>query len=229
MGDKTIKAYKGFNKDMTCRGFAYEVGKEYEHDGPVKVCEAGFHACENPFDVLDYYGDILEHRYCEVEQSGETKNDGNKSVSSKIKINAEIGFPGLFKAGIEWIKEVTDPRKVETKDDTLNDNGGDYAQIGSSGDSAKIGSSGYYAKTGSSGDYAKIDSTGEDSVICCAGYQSRVKAKTGSWITLAEWEYSKTKKRWIPKCVKTEYVDGERIKADTWYKLVGGEFTECDD
>lgn len=73
MGDKTIKAYKGFNKDMTCRGFAYEVGKEYEHDGPVKVCEAGFHACENPFDVLDYYGDILEHRYCEVEQSGETK------------------------------------------------------------------------------------------------------------------------------------------------------------
>lgn len=211
MGDKTIKAYKGFNKDMTCRGFAYEVGKEYEHDGPVKVCEAGFHACENPFDVLDYYGDILEHRYCEVEQSGETKNDGNKSVSSKIKINAEIGFPGLFKAGIEWIKEVTDPRKVETKDNTLSDNGGDSAKIGSSGD------------------YAQIGCTGEDSVICCAGYQSRVKAKTGSWITLAEWEYSKTKKRWIPKCVKTEYVDGERIKADTWYKLVGGEFTECDD
>lgn len=139
------------------------------------------------------------------------KNDGNKSVSSKIKINAEIGFPGLFKAGIEWIKEVTDPRKVETKDNTLSDNGG-Y--------SAKIGSSGYYAQIGC---------TGEDSVICCAGYQSRVKAKTGSWITLAEWEYSKTKKRWIPKCVKTEYVDGERIKADTWYKLVGGEFTECDD
>lgn len=124
MENHKIKAYKGFNKDMTCRGFQYEVGKEYEHEGDVEVCCSGFHACENPFDVLDHYGDILNNRYCIVEQSGKIKSDGNKTASSKIKINAEIGFPGLFKAGIEWLKEITDPNKVKTTIMGLNDNGG---------------------------------------------------------------------------------------------------------
>ena len=99
----------------------------------------------------------------------------------------------------------------------MNDNGDDNAQIGSSG---------YNAKIGSSGDYAKINSTGEYSVIMCAGKNSAAKAKAGSWITLSEWVYDEEKWRTIPKCVKTEYVDGTRIKADTWYKLIDGEFTE---
>ena len=112
---------------------------------------------------------------------------------------------------------------------------GDYAQIGSSGNSAKIGSSGNSAQIGSSGNSAqigssghsaKIKSTGYDSIICCAGDNSYVSAKKGSWITLAEWEYSYEKNRYVPKCVKTEYVDGERIKEDTMYKLIDGEFTE---
>ena len=103
---------------------------------------------------------------------------------------------------------------------------GDYAKIGSSGDYAQIGSSGDYAQIGSSGNSAQIESAGKDSVICCAGRDSAVKAKAGSWITLAEWEYSEAKNRYVPKCVKTEYVDGERIKADIWYKLIDGEFAE---
>ena len=103
---------------------------------------------------------------------------------------------------------------------------GNCAKIGSSGYSAKIGSSGNYAKIGSSGDCAQIDSTGVDSVICCAGHGCTVKAKIGSWITLAEWEYSEEKGRSVPRCVKTEYVDGEKIKADTWYRLKNGEFVE---
>ena len=103
---------------------------------------------------------------------------------------------------------------------------GDSAKIGSSGNSAKIGSSGNYAQIGSSGYSAQIESAGEDSVICCAGHGSAVNAKAGSWITLAEWEYSEAKNGCVPKCVKTEYVDGERIKADTWYKLIDGKFTE---
>ena len=103
---------------------------------------------------------------------------------------------------------------------------GDRAQIGSSGYCAKIGSSGYSAQIGSSGDSAKINSTGVDSVICCAGHGCTVKAKIGSWITLAEWEYSEEKCRSVPRCVKTEYVDGEKIKPDTWYQLKNGEFVE---
>ena len=103
---------------------------------------------------------------------------------------------------------------------------GDYAQIGSSGDCAKIGSSGDCAKISSSGDCAQIDSIGGDSVIMCAGNNSRVKATVGSWITLAEWVWNDEKKRNVPICVKTEYVDGERIKTDTWYKLENGAFVE---
>ena len=105
---------------------------------------------------------------------------------------------------------------------------GNSAQIGSSGNSAKIGSSGYSAQIGSSGYYAQIGSSGVDSVICCAGHGCTVKAKIGSWITLAEWEYSKEKGRSVPRCVKTEYVDGEKIKADTWYQLKNGEFVEAE-
>lgn len=103
---------------------------------------------------------------------------------------------------------------------------GDSAQIGSSGGSAKIGSSGDFAKIGSSGDSAKIDSSGRNSVVMCAGYDSMAKAAIGSWITLAEWKDKEGE--WKPVCVKTEYVDGCRIKADTYYKLVDGEFKEVE-
>ena len=99
MEEKVI-AYKGFNKDLTCRGFQYEIGKEYE-EKEVSVCKSGFHACENPFDVLGFYGDVLNNRFCKVEQSGTIKKDDKKQASSKIKVVAEIGFAGLFKAGIE--------------------------------------------------------------------------------------------------------------------------------
>ena len=220
MKEKVI-AYKGFNKDLTCRGFQYEVGKEYTEE-EVSICNRGFHACENPFDVLNFYGDVLNNRFCEVEQSGQIEKDNNKQVSSKIKVVAEIGFVGLFKAGVEWIKEITNPMPVieETR------GGDDTNKIGSSGDSAKIGSSGDSAQIGSSGDSAQIDSAGEDSVICCAGGNSVVRAKKGSWITLSEWRFSAEKKRDVPICVKTEYVDGEKIKEDTWYKLDNGNFVE---
>ena len=330
MKEKNITSYKGFDKNLKCRGFQYKVGEEYEENGKIAVCMNGFHACKNPFDVLDYYGSI-NNRFCVVEQSGTLIGDGIKTASSHINIKAEIGWDGLFKAGVEWLKEVTNPTEIinETKNSQsyCNDNGGDYVQIGSSGDSAKIGSSGdyakigssgnfaqigssgnfaqmgssgdsakigssgyfanignsgnsvkigssgysakigssgdsvkigssgdsvkigssgdyakigssgdyaqigssgYSAKIGSSGDYAQIYSNGENSVICCAGRNSVAKAKQGSWITLAEWECNEEKKLHVPKCVKTEYVDGERIKADTWYKLVDGEFKKVE-
>jgi len=102
---ETIKSYKGFDKDLKCRGFQYEIGKEYEHDGPVEACKSGFHACEAPLDVFAYYAPATS-RYCEVEQSGELSRDGDNSkiASSRIKIGAEIGIPGLVKAQIEWVR-----------------------------------------------------------------------------------------------------------------------------
>ena len=217
MEENKIISYKGFDENMQCRGFQYEVGKEYEMDGDIKCCERGFHACESPLEVWDYY-DMLASRFVKVEQSGKIDKEENstKVCSSKIKISAELKLADIIKLGVEWIKDVTSPSKVKATGE-LNDNGGDSAQIGSSGD---------YAQIGSSGDSAKIDSTGEDSVIMCAGRNSRAKAKVGSWITLAEWVWNDDKERYVSKCVKTEYVDGERIKADTWYQLKNGEFVE---
>ena len=225
--EKKIIAYKGFNKDLKCRGFQYEVGKEYEMDGDIECCERGFHACESPLEVFDHY-DMLTSRFAKVEQSGEIdkKENSTKVCSSKINVKGELKLADMINLGVEWIKEVTSPTKVK-KDDKLNDNSGDSAQIGSSGDSAQIGSSGDSAQIGSSGDYAQIESTGEHSVVMAAGRNSITKAKIGSWITLAEWEYNDGV--WVPICVKTEQVDGERIKADTFYKLIDGEFKEVEE
>ena len=211
-----IKSYKGFDKNLKCRDFQYEIGKEYEMDGEIKVCNRGFHACESPFDVFDHYT-MIDSRFCEVEQDGNiSKEDrGTKICSSKIKIKAELKLADMINLGVEWLKEITSPEKIKT---SIKDN--------SSGNYAKIGSSGNYAQIGSSGNYAKIDSTGEDSVIMCAGINSVAKASKGSWITLSEWSYSDKKQRYIPVCVKTEFVDGEKIKADTYYKLDGGVFKE---
>ena len=225
--EKKIFAYKGFDKNLKCRDFQYEVGKEYEMDGDIKCCERGFHACESPLEVFDHY-DMLNSRFAEVEQSGEIdkEEDTTKVCSSKIKIKAELNLADIVKLGVEWIKDVTSPSKLKKETD-LNDNGNNSAQIGSSGDSAKIGSSGYYAKIGSSGDSAQIESTGKHSVVMAAGNNSIAKAKIGSWITLSEWDCINGV--WTPICVKTEQVDGERIKADTFYKLVNGEFKEVEE
>ena len=283
-----IKSYKGFDKNLRCRGFQYKIGGIYEMDGKIKMCNRGFHACESPFDVFDYYT-MIDSRFCEVEQDGNISkwDRGTKICSSKIKIKAELKLADMINLGVEWLKEITSPEKIKTsiKDNSSGNNAqigssgygaqigssgydarigssgygaqigssGNNAKIGSSGDGAKIGSSGYDAQIGSSGDGAqigssgydarigssgygakisssgygaKIDSTGEDCVIMCAGINSVAKASKGSWVTLSEWSYSEEKQRYIPICVKTEFVDGEKIKADTYYSLKGGVFVE---
>ena len=173
--------------------------------------------------------------YAKIGSSGDSAKIGSSGYYAKIGSSgdyAQIGSSGYYAK----IGSSGNSAQIGSSGNSAQiGSSGDYAQIGSSGNSAKIGSSGYYAKIGSSGDYAKIgssgnsaqiESAGKDSVICCAGRDSAVKAKAGSWITLAEWEYSEAKNRYVPKCVKTEYVDGERIKADIWYKLIDGEFAE---
>ena len=216
--NKPIKSYKAFDENMRCRGFQYEVGKEYDMNGDIECCKRGFHACESPMEVWDYY-DMLTSRFAEVEQSGKISAEGRttKICSSHIKIKAELKLADIINIGVEWLKDLTSPSKIKDDSTALNDDGFYKKQIGSSGNSAKIGSS---------GNHAKIDSTGEDSVIMCAGIRSVAKAKIGSWITLAEWKQDDRKGRWVPVCVKTERVDGIKIKPDTWYKLQDGEFVE---
>ena len=164
--------------------------------------------------------------YAQIGSSGDSAKIGSSGDSAKIGSSgyyAQIGSSGDY----AQIGSSGDYAKIGSSGYYAQiGSSGDYAQIGSSGYSAQIGSSGDYAKIGSSGDYAKIDSTGEDTVIMCAGNSSIAKAKVGSWITLAEWKWSDEKKRDVPACVKTEYVDGKNIKADTWYQLKNGKFVE---
>ena len=220
------KGYKAFNPDFTCNGKQYEENTIYEENGS-EICKAGvMHYCENPFDVLNYYplvngsGEISE--FAEVEPLGKIFRKENKSATNKLRIKAKLGLKGFIKACIDFILEKT---IEENENNAENDNGNNSAQIGSSGNSAQIGSRGDSARIGSSGNFAKITSEGYHSVVMAAGYNSIARAKKGSWITLAEWN-EKDGHTWTPKCVKTEYVDGERIKEDTFYKLVDGEFTE---
>jgi hypothetical protein len=220
-------AYKAFNPDFTCKGKQYEENTTYEENGN-EICEAGvMHYCENPFDVLDYYplvnenGEISE--FAEVEPLGKVFKRENKCATNKLHIKAKLGLKGFIKACVDFTLEKTKIEEIE--DGIENDNGNNYAQIGSSG---------YYARIGSSGDYARITSKGKHSVVMAAGYQPQAKAKKGSWITLAEWVRTGDKDEkgfciWVPKCVKTEYVDGERIKEDIFYELVDGEFKEVEE
>ena len=120
--DNIIRGFKGFDKDLKCRGFQYEIGKDYEHEGEVKCCERGFHFCENPFDVFRYYSPC-DSRYCEVECDGnaDKANDDSKVATSHIHISSEIGLNGLIKAGVKFILD-----KVNYKD-MKSTNTGDYS------------------------------------------------------------------------------------------------------
>ena len=220
-----VKGYKAFNKGMICRGKQYEENATYEENGN-EICEAGvMHFCENPFDVLNYYplvdenGDISD--FAGVEAVGDIYKREDKIATNKLHIGAKLGLKGFIKACVVFTIEKV---RVESGKDNETD---------SSGDCAQIGSSGYCAQIGSSGDCAQITSEGKNSVVMAAGYNSIARARIGSWITLAEWiKTDETDNKgnyiWIPKCVKSEYVDGERIKEDIFYELVDGEFKEVE-
>ena len=173
--------------------------------------------------------------YAKIGSSGDCAKIGSSGYSAQIGSSgdsAQIGSSGYS----AQIGSSGDCAQIGSSGDYAKiGSSGNYAQIGSSGYSAKIGSSGDYAQIGSSGDYAqigssgdyaKISSTGKYAVICCAGNASCAKGKINSWLTLAEWEYSEQEKCNIPICVKTEKIDGIKIKEDTFYKLQNGEFVE---
>ena len=249
-----MKGFKGFEKDFSCKGKQYEENMTYEEHGEGCCHKGVMHFCEDPWEVLNHY-DLVDDNgnfseFAEVEALGQVWNDGEKRATNKIHIGAKLGLKGFLKACIDFTLEKT---KYESNGTNLSGNyakigtSGDSAQIGSSGNSAQIGSSGYYAQIGSSGDSAqigssgdsakigssgnsaKINSTGEDAVIMCAGSRSKAKGKKGSWITLAEWVKDEEKGRYVPVCVKTERVGGEKIKEDTYYTLKNGEFVEVEE
>ena len=201
---ETIKSYKGFDKDLKCRGFQYEIGKEYE-EPEADVCRAGFHACERPLDVFNHYCPV-NSRFCEVEQSGELSRDtdDSKVASTRIKIGAEIGIPGLVKAQIEWVKAHTTTEHTDPESATAGNRG-----------AATAGDCGAATARGKA-------SVGENGLAVARGNNVRVKGGLGAVLVIAEENESDYDiKDWA-----AVLVDGETIKADTFYMLKNGEFME---
>lgn len=311
--ENPIKAYKGFEMDFTCKGFQYEVGKEYHTDGDVELCKNGFHACKNPIEVFSFYA-ITESRFAEVELWGDVSinDDGDTTgniCSSDIRIVREIDVREMTRIAMELYRDKhSDCKYSDVENDSMvvtetsptivsvgnNTNvslcnsvgrifsGGDHAKIVSNGDFNMVFSNGKYSNVVSSGtlsvmiangghtsvnvsgsgnkiystghlctinadgygqyiysngsmarinvnaDYSEVSSTGDNAVIASLSVGTKAKAKKGSWITLSDWKYDDELKEHRLSCVKTEYVDGEKIKEDTWYVIEDGEFKEVD-
>ena len=243
-----MKGYKAFKKGLVCKGKQYAENTIFEEEN-AEVCECGMHFCENPLDVLDYYpliddnGELTE--YAEVEALDEVLTDDNKKYcTKKLKIGAKLDLPAFVKASIDFQFEKTPVEKIIRKSKSASGDysqlaaSGDYSQLAASGDSSKLAASGYYSqlaasgnssKLAASGDYSKLAASGYSSVVVGVGVNNIAKAVKGCWITLAEWKYDSEKETTIPVCVKTEYVDGKRIKENVFYKLENGEFMEVEE
>ena len=238
--EQKIKAYKAFDKDLSCRGFKYEVGKEYEETGYIKACRKGFHACPYPLDVFGYYAPAGA-RFCEVEQSGKIDDsESNKVCSSKIRIGAELDIRGLVKAAVSYVKERctnecnAEPGKPATAGykgaATAGNRGaataGDCgaATAGNSG-AATAGNSG----AATAGDYGAATargkaSTGSNGLSVARGKNVQVKGGIGAILVIAE----EKEDTYDIVDWKAVVVDGEVVKADTWYRLENGELVEVD-
>ena len=205
---ETITGFKGFDKDLKCRDYQYEVGKEFEEEGKIEACSNGFHFCENPLDVLGYYPPSTEKgssRYCIVKGSGNIDRDGDdtKVACSKLYISAEIGLKGIIEAGVKFILD-----KVNWKDNKKSN----------TGDQSAATNTGYQSAA---------EVTGKESIAIVTGKDSKAKGSIGCWIVLTErgeWDGNV----YPIKEVKAVRVDGEIIKPDTYYKLINGEVIPCE-
>lgn len=198
-----MKHYKGFDKDMKCRGFQYEEGKTYETD-TAKLCNAGFHACECPLDVFGYYsptddkGNLQKFHEVELDDISNERVADTKVCAKKITIGAELNFLGLAKAHIEWVKnQITTDKEAATN-------------------------TGNYSAATNTGDYSAASNTGKDAIAVAWGRDSKASAGLGSYIVLAEYDDD-------GNFVAAEMgrVDGKRLKPNVFYKLVGGKFVEA--
>ena len=203
-----MKAYKGFNKDMKCRGFQFEEGKAYHEDTAV-LCRRGFHACLDPLDCLGYYDqcDSVYHEV-EIDNVSEQRENDTKVVAKDIKIGSRLSIKDIVKASIDF-----------TFSNVQKENNTDCA----SGDYSSQAASGDYSRQAASGDYSRQETTGKNCVMMSAGNAGQAKGKIGSWIVLTEW---KSRGNEIIPTVVAKRIDGIEVREDTWYTLKNGEFVE---
>ena len=210
-----MKGYKGFEHGLICRGKQYAENTVFEEDGAV-ICKSGMHFCENPFDILEYYGFVGKdgqiNDFAEVEALDETKTDDNKKFcTKKLRVGAKIGIPGLIDAFVEFTKS-----KIDFKNDAAT-NTGDWSAATNTGNQSAATNTGHWSA-------ASVE--GKESFAIATGIEGKAKGKIGCYIAVAEWV--ETDDGWHLADFKTRKVDGKRIKEDVFYMLKDGKFVEAE-
>lgn len=233
MSEKMIKGYKGFNKGLVCRDKQYAENTVFDEDRAA-LCESGMHFCENPLNVLNYYSYYnLDTKsfseYAEVEASENvTESNGEKSVTKQLKIGSKISFDELIKAGVEFnlSKAKFDKEKSVAT--------GDYNGASATGDYSGASATGYCSGAMVIGSYSGAMVVGDNSQAMCKnnsvavaiGRGSMAKGDIDCYIVLTECKWNDETDRYEIIDCKCFKVDGEIIKADTFYKLVDGKPVE---
>lgn len=212
MSDKEIIAYKAFNADWTCRGFQYEVGKTYVHDGEVVKCSSGFHACVFPIDCLRYYPPT--GKFAEVKISGDMQNDSDKVAASKIEIVAELSLPQFIMRAVDAIIAEATSKEANTGYRSAATNTGDWSAATNTGHRSAATNTGYRSA-------AKVEGRGSHAIA--TGIAGRAAASEGSAIYIAEYDDSGAL---IANFAAIVGRDG--IKPDTFYTLKDGKPVEAD-
>ena len=212
--------YKGFDKDMKCRGFQFEEGKTYKTD-EAKLCEKGFHACECPLDVFRYYapcdgnGNIQKFHEVTLKGVSSERKEDSKVCAKKITVGAELNFFGLAKAHVEWVKSQSGSERAET---------GSYSAASNTGSYSAASNTGNCSAASNTGDYSAASNTGKDAIAVAWGRDSKASAGIGSYIVIAEYDDDGNF-----VAAKMGKVDGKKLKPNVFYKLVGGKFVKADE
>ena len=231
-----ITTYKGFKQDLTCRGYQFEIGKTFEHDGKVRACSSGFHSCEYPLDCFGYYPPA-ESRYAETVAQGDISRDGSDSkiASASITIKAEVSVHQLVTRAIEWIWSKVDrslEQQVMTGYQSAASNTGDYSAASNTGNRSAASNTGYQSAASNTGDYSAASNTGNrsaasntgnrsaaevsgsHSVAAAFGIESKARASENSAIVLC---YRNDEGELIH--IRASKVGDNGVKPDTWYTL----------
>ncbi|EHI2230364.1 hypothetical protein J9V42_004574 [Salmonella enterica] len=253
---KEIVTFKGFNKDLKCRGFQFAIGETFHHDGKVEACGSGFHACECPFDVFSYYPPA-ESRYAETISFGITDSEeggDTKIASSSITIKDELTLPQFIQRGIEWIWSKIDKSleqhimcgswsaATNTGNRSAATNTGDCSAATNTGDWSAATNTGYQSAATNTGDWSAATNTGDRSAATNTGYQSAAEVSGSQSVAASlgiEGKARASEGGAIVLCYRDE--DGELIHIraskvgengimpNTWYQLdKDGEFVECE-
>jgi hypothetical protein len=231
-----MKAYKGFDENLKCKDFQYEIGKTYE-EPEAQLCENGFNACEYPLDVFCYYSPA-KSRFAEVELDdvSDEKSDDSERYGKKILVKAEIGIAGIVKASVDYIKEHATSAHGKTGYRSAATNTGDRSAATNTGDFSAATNTGDFSAATNTGDGSAATNTGYRSaatntgkwgVASSLGIEGKAKGALGCWLVLAEWE--EVNDEWRRTDVQCRRVDGETVKSDTFYRLENGEFVEASD